>query len=209
VIIMRVENTKLYHLYFFELFWLASGIIKNCENIFEEARLPDSGSHFMQISPEIHERIVNVLMNSANIKKFLKKPKKQKNRFSKFKKQRSSILWSALKGIKLNEILKNRVRNSLEHFDNYLDKTNIKFNDVSPTEPMAAYNMIFSDWDVTTPRVYPVRLYIANERKFYNLEGSADIGKIYEEAQDIICCLRKTNIIPEDDGPCGLMVRLT
>lgn len=206
---MKVENTKLYQLYFSELFWLASGIVKNCEYVFMKAPLPKNEGHFMQVSPEIHERIVSVLMTAANIKKFLEKPKKQKNRFSKFKNQRASILCSALKGIKLNEILNNKVRNSLEHFDQYLDKANIKLNDVSPTEPMAAYNMIFSDWGVTTPRVYPVRLYIANERKFYNLEGSADIGKIYEEAQDIICCLRKINIIPEDDSPCGLMVRLT
>ena len=89
-------------------------------------------------------------------------------------------------GIKLAELLNAKVRNTLEHFDEYLDEANLALSDARvPPSPMAAYNMVLSRWDAINPRVYPIRLYISAERKFYNMKWSVDLDAINKEASAI------------------------
>jgi hypothetical protein len=97
----------------------------------------------------------------------------------------------------------------IKAFDEYLDEANLKLSrEIQPPSPMAAYNMVFSHWEVTNPKVYPVRLYISSERKFYNLKWSVDIGKIYKEATAILSELKKLPEFSQQKELGGLMVRL-
>ena len=208
---MTSPTGPLSSLYFHELLWLITGICTNCETIFRETDPPTDG-HFIKVDPEIHARIAMILTNAANVKKLLtapaEKPKGQKAELFNAHEERAEGLRTALKDIELVEMFNVKVRNSIEHFDQYLDEANMDLlAATSPPAPLAAYNMTFSSWDLMTPRPYPVRLYVADERKFYNLKHSVDLGKLYEEASAVRNRLLTTPPIAGMQ-PGGLMVTL-
>jgi len=206
------DNAKLSTLYFHELWWLASSLIKKSEKLFEETKVPDRG-YLIQVNPELHSIIASILSDAANIKKFLVTPS-GKNRGEsgaqfRLRKERAKKLKEALGKLELKEVLNHKVRNTLEHFDEYLDEANLKISQAkSPPSPMAAYNMILSHWEAFDPRVYPVRLYISSEKTFYNMKWSVNVGTLNTEAKAIVSELEKIPSLVQKDGPGGLMLRL-
>lgn len=201
---------NLFSLYFHELGWLSSEIQKYCEAIFAETPVPEQG-YYIKVSPELHAHIVSVLVNAANLKKLVytgeKRYKNESVEVFRLRQKRSRVLRESLSGLKLEEILNNKVRNSLEHFDEYLDENIVRLSK-KPPSTFAAYNMALSHREVFNPQVYPIRLYIVSERKFYNMHFSIDIGKIYAEASSILERLRELGAVP-DGGPGGVMIPLT
>ncbi len=205
-----IIDYKLFAIYIHELFRLADEIKNNCEKIFNDTKVHED-KKMIQVSPKVHSNIIYVLINAANLKKLVfthsDKSKNESKQLYEFRIERSRILRELLDGIEITEIRNNRVRNTLEHFDEYIDKENIKFKNTEGTL-RAAYNMTLTEWDIFNPRLYPIRLYIANERKFYNMGFSIDIGKIYEEAEAIIERLNNLDYIRRLDGPGGLLIDL-
>ncbi|WP_024939882.1 hypothetical protein [Xanthomonas arboricola] len=209
---LKPEKTKLFSLYIYELWWLANGILQKTERIFNEAEIPDNG-YAIQVSPELHSLIASVLSEAANLKKLLVTPSVKLNGESapqyRLRRARSAVLNQVLDGIQLSELLNAKVRNSLEHFDEYLDEANLTVSEAkNPPAPMAAYNMILSHWEAVTPRVYPIRLYISKERKFYNMKVSVDLDAMNKEAATIAARL-KTYMGAAEEGAGGLMLHLT
>lgn len=205
-------KSTLFSLYFHELGWLSSGIKANCEIIFAETPVPEKG-YYIKVLPEIHALIVAVLMNAAHIRKLLytseTRYKNESVSVYKLRQQRSKILRRALSGIKLEEILNHKLRNSLEHFDEYLDENIVRLTEKGPPPATyAAYNMVLSHREIFKPEVYPIRLYIASERKFYNMRFSIDVGEIYDEACAILERLHELGVFPRR-GPAGVMIPLT
>lgn len=209
---VNFENGKLSTLYFHELWWLASSISKKSQKLFDETKVPKDG-YLMQVNPELHSLIASILSDAANIKKLVITPSSklsgESEAQSRLRKERSKKLKDSLGSLQLKEILNHKVRNTLEHFDEYLDESNIKITKAkNPPSPMAAYNMILSHWDAISPRVYPVRLYISSEQTYYNMKWSVNIGELFDEANNIIEQLRKVPGLVQGDGPGGLMLRL-
>lgn len=209
---ISVEKSKFFSIYIHEVWRLATEIIVNCEYVFNEAKVPDKG-HSIQVSSNIHSHIIYVLINSANLKKMIfTSPNRARDESKKqyeFRVERSKLLKELFNGIDIIEIKNNKVRNTLEHFDEYIDKENLRFaGGEAEVGLRAAYNMTLSDWDVFFPRVYPVRLYVANEKKFYNMSFSIDIGKIYEEARAIIERMKSLEIFKNEDEAGGLLIVL-
>jgi len=209
---ISLENTKLYTLYFHELWWLSNSICQKCENVFKETQILDNGM-LLQVNPTVHSLIASLLSDASNIKKLIDTPagklRGESSAQARLRKERAKVLKDTIESVELTEILNHKVRNTLEHFDEYLDEANLKFSrELQTSSPMAAYNMVFSHWEVTNPRVYPVRLYISSERKFYNLKWNVDIGKIYEEATAILSELKKLPEFSQQKELGGLMVRL-
>jgi len=56
-------------------------------------------------------------------------------------------------------------------------------------------------------RVYPLRVYVARTRLFYNGDARADLGKLHAEAQSIIDLLVTRGLVPAD-GPGGYLTLL-
>lgn len=209
---VNFENGKLSTLYFHELWWLASSLVKKADKLFEETTIPETGYCF-QVSPELHSLIASILSDAANIKKLIVTPSSKLNgesgAQSRLRKERAKLLKEAIASVELKEILNHKVRNTLEHFDEYLDEANVKITKAkNPPSPMAAYNMIFSHWEAVSPEVYPVRLYVSSEKTFYNMKWSVDIGELYNEAQAILSELENVPGLVQQDGPGGLMLRL-
>ncbi len=208
----EARSVPLFQLYFHELLWLVTAICKNCELIFRNTDPPTDG-HFINVDPELHARIATVLINAANFKKLLVaptvRPKAQPLELFEFRKRRAKILATALAGIDMNEMFNVKVRNSIEHFDEYLDEANLELAAAkTPPSPLAAYNMTFSSWELMSPRPYPVRLYIADKRMFHNLKYSVDLGKLYNEALTVRGRLLETPALSGVKEPGGLMVPL-
>ena len=111
--------------------------------------------------------------------------------------------------VTLKEILNHKVRNTLEHFDEYLDEANVSLSQGKPPpSPMAAYNMVISHWQAVDPPVYPIRLYVSIERMFYNMNWSINIDAIHKEASALVECITPYLNFANGEGPGGLMIRL-
>ncbi|NJC88581.1 MAG: hypothetical protein FIB02_08630 [Desulfuromonas sp.] len=209
---VRLEDTKLLQLYFHELWWLAHGIKTKAEQLFSETKVPEAGN-VIQVNPDLHSLIASLLSDATNLKKLVSTQnaqlKGESGRQFRLRKARTAALREAIVGIQLTEMLNAKVRNTLEHFDEYLDEANLAVTTAqAPPSPMAAYNMVFSRWEVFNPRVYPVRVYISSEKKYYNMKWSVDIGEIHKEATAIVERLKSHPAFANIEAPGGLMVRL-
>lgn len=205
------EETKLFPLYVHELWWLANGIIVKTDQIFSKAKVPAEG-YMIQVDPELHSLIASVLSDAANLKKLLITPSAKLNGESgkqrRLRRGRAAALLRLLNGVKLNELLNAKVRNTLEHFDEYLDEANLSISEAErPPSSVAAYNLVLSSWDAFNPRVYPIRIYISSERKFYNMKWSVDLDAMNNEASLVVARL-KSSLCNTDGRPGGLMLRI-
>lgn len=209
---LKLEDSKLFILYFHELWWLAHGVKTKAERLFAEATVPDSG-YAIGVNPELHSLIASILSDAANLKKLVITPSARLNgesgRQFRLRKARAAALRKSIEGIPLSEMLNAKVRNTLEHFDEYLDEANVMLTTAkNAPSPMAAYNMVLSHWEAFNPPVYPIRVYISSERKFYNMKWSVDIGAMHQEATAVVERLVLHPGFSRSEGPGGLMVRL-
>lgn len=210
VAVMELVDTKLAVLFYHELWWLSNSIVRKCEHIFSKAKVPEQG-YVVQIDHEIHAQIASVLSDAANIKKLISTPdvklKGENGERFKLRKERARELSDVLASLEITELLNHKVRNTLEHFDEYLDEANYDISRKPRLGKMAAYNMVISHWEAIEPRVYPIRLYVSSESKFYNMKWSVDIALLNSEAKSIAHKLRE---IPAFAGqePGGLLIHI-
>ena len=197
-------------IYVHELWGKAIFIVKTCEAIFAQCPVP-SRDGYIKVAPEVHGQIAAVLAEAANIKKLLFAPqqpsyKETKEQFA-FRVKRVKLLNASLSEPPLSEISSVEARNSVEHFDQYLDRSNLALTTgASPAPGMALYNMVLSSWGIFDKKAFPLKLYVADERRYYNLEWSADLNALHAEAVDLGARVRKLAGFKDHEGPGGLMV---
>lgn len=207
-----IMKSELCMVYINELYYLCEAIKRECDGIFSEAKVPADG-YMIQVSPVLHSRINSVLIYATNIKNLIYTPKDKKKKESvkkyNMRKARAELFEGILSGLSIKEIKNNKVRNTLEHFDEYLDECNLElaktYTDLKKNHGAAAYNMTFSNKKVIQPDVYPIRLYISDEKKFYNFDWSIDIGMIYDEALSVLKRLKDLELLKEGKSG-GLLV---
>ncbi|EMO7232564.1 MAG: hypothetical protein E6989_12140 [Citrobacter freundii] len=206
------DDLRLNFIYLHELWWLTESIKRRCEELFRETPLPDQGYYF-KIEYHIHSLINDILSDAANLKKLITIPT-QKTRSESPKQfqvhvERSKFLQAKIKGIEITELKSVKVRNTLQHFDEYLDEANIEASEGKlKSHQMAVYNFVMSHWEAVNPRPYPIRLYICAEKTYYNMKASVNIGKIYTEAVRINEVIRSEINRDSDSDPGGFMIPL-
>ncbi|ROM94435.1 hypothetical protein [Pseudomonas brassicacearum] len=207
---VQFDDGVLSTIFFHELRWLCANIKRNTDNLFETCKVPDEG-FVIQVDPEMHSVISSILTDAANIKKLSVTAGAKLNGENSERYQmrlgRAKAIESFLKNIGLIEMHKVKVRNTLEHFDEYLDESNLELTK-KPKGTRAAYNMIISHWEVTQPRLYPIRLYVSSERKFYNMKWVVDIGKLADEAVAILNKFSTEKTFGHEADPGGLMINV-
>jgi hypothetical protein len=114
-----------------------------------------------------------------------------------------------LVGLSLEAISDVQVRNSLEHFDEYLDDLGARLEDGEhPPKPAAAYNIVFSSWKVASVvaqrEVYPLRVYVADQRTYFNFDRKINLGTLRDEAAAIAQRIEATGQLQNEPG--GLIV---
>lgn len=207
------DDLKLNFIYLHELWWLTKSIKTRCEKLFKETPLPDHG-YFLSVDYNIHSLINEILSDAANVKKLIALPSKKTNNEStrqfNVHIERSRFLQDKIKGVKISEINSVKVRNTLQHFDEYLDEANIDISEGKlKAHPMAAYNFIMSHWEAIEPRPYPIRLYICAEKTFYNMKASVNLDRIYKEATNINEAIEASIAREYGDEPGGILFNIT
>lgn len=208
--LIDITKTKMLSVYLHELFYLCLSVNRECDEIFNEARVPETG-YVIQVSPVLHSRINSVLIYASNIRKLIStaehRNKKESRRQFQIRKQRELRFSQLLEGIDIKEIHNSKLRNTIEHFEEYLDDLILELekesNKIKSQHGAAAYNMTFSEWQLMSPSVYPIRLYISKEKKLYNFQWSIDIGKIYDESLEILARLKTLKPFGEDVNESG------
>lgn len=211
---MNKSGAMILGLYAHRLFALASAVRQSCDRIFELAPLPEKDD-YIQVSPELHALIDAVAIDAANIKKLIDTPADRQNGESErafvFRRTRTKQLQQLLKGLSLAAICGAKLRNSLEHFDEYLDKLGARLDaGQAPPDPAAAYNLACSRLEALTTLakrdVYPVRLYVAATKTYCNFNRSIDLGAVREEAAAIEHRILESGAIQPATDPGGMLV---
>jgi len=207
------DELRLNFIYLHELWWLSESIKRRCEHVFKETPLPEQGYYF-KIDYNIHSLINDVLSDAANLKKLItiptKKTRSESPRQFQVHVERSKFLQDKIKDIEINELRSVKVRNTLQHFDEYLDEANIEASDGKlRSHSMAVYNFVLSHWEAVNPRPYPIRLYVCSEKTYYNMRSSVNLEKIYVEAARINEVIRSEIRRDSDSDPGGFMIPLS
>ncbi|MBC4282917.1 hypothetical protein H8M47_14865 [Klebsiella pneumoniae] len=183
---VKFSDVKYKKVYLDEIWFLADSIIRKVGKLDEVATVPEDG-YLIFSKPEITDLILGILSNSANIKK-LTNPGKQARGEStgafQFRVDRCNFIKNNFPGIDFSGILDTKLRNTLEHFDEYLDDfmTTAAKGDFPHAYPMVAFNFGLSDQDAFNPRLYPVRMYESKTKTFYNFDNIVSIKSIYDVA---------------------------
>lgn len=205
-----VLDSPLFSIYVHELWGRGTSVVKDCEVIFQKCPIPERDG-YIKVDPEVHSQIASVLAEAANIKKLLTVPLKpgfkEKNDEFEFRVERTKLLQASLGQPSIVEISSVEARNSVEHFDQYLDRANIALAPgATPGPGVALYNMVLSSWKIFDKKAFPLKLYVADERRYYNLEWSADLNAIHKEAVDLVARVESLADFKDHEGPGGLMV---
>lgn len=211
---MNESSTALLQIYVHHLFQNAKGVSDGCDFVFAAAHTAPSES-YLKNSPAVHVRIDSVLIAAANVKKLIvtpeEKSKKESARAFKFRRQRTEYLMAALAGLPLDTFMNARVRNSQEHFDEYLDDLGGRYELGGEPQMQIAYGVAFSS--ASMARViggmpYPLRLYVADEQTYYNFEENINLGTLKNEAAGILDRLVATLLKNGRGEPGGLIIRI-
>lgn len=206
------DELRLNFIYLHELWWLSESIKRRCEELFKETPLPEKGYYF-KVDYKIHSLINDILSDAASLKKLITVPT-QKTRNESPKQfqvhtERSKFLQAKIKGLEISELKSVKVRNTLQHFDEYLDEANIEASEGKlGSHERALYNFVMSHWEAMAPRPYPIRLYICADKTYHNMKASVNLGKIYLESSRISELLRNEIGKDSDSDPGGFWIPL-
>ena len=198
--------------YIHEIWGLAASISKKCNEVFAACPIQED-SGYIKVDPALHSNIASLLGESANLKKLLSIPEKpsfkETNDQFAFRVERAKSLNEALQNPPLAEMSRVEARNSVEHFDQYLDRASLSFRSSEASESgMALYNMVLSSWAVFDKKSFPLKVYVADERKYFNLELAADLNALAIECTDLIARIRAIGAFKNTDEPGGLMIKV-
>ncbi|EPL2188305.1 hypothetical protein [Klebsiella pneumoniae] len=183
---VKFSDVKYKKIYLEEIWFLAESIIRRVKQLDEVANTPENGFLIFSM-PEITDLILGILSSSANIKKLTNPGRQAKGESAgafQFRVDRCDFIKNSFPEIDFSGIMDTKLRNTLEHFDEYLDDfmTTVAKGDFPHAYPMTAFNVGLSDRDVFTPHIYPIRMYESKTKTFYNFDNIVSIESIYEVA---------------------------
>lgn len=182
--------------YLGELYWLSKRVVDELGAIFEDTPIPPgSNEGYIRVDHDLHAQILGVLISAARIRSLIRERESQGSRGQKeILARRTAALRSLLDGIDLETVLDAAARNSVEHFDEYLDGTAIKsYRGVISRPTLFAVDMVLSRRNLleqfkvggATPTAYSIRAYIADERTFCNCGRELNLGRLHSTCDAI------------------------
>ena len=216
--IISFTGSKLMSIYTQELYFLCHQIETKSISLFSEFPIT-SNEVYQSTKIEGLDLIYSILSFASKVKEMTSPGK------SNFNKDRATYINNILNGLNLSELLNKSVRNTVEHFSEYLDKANklhTLFN--SSHRYSVAFNLIISNWTplkqnyfpfqlYNTPLLplplYPVRIYISSEKRFYNMDKSIDLATLCNDAISVKNHMIAQNLFEEvapEDWVSGLLV---
>jgi hypothetical protein len=202
--------------YLEELHSLAHGIAESCEAVFASAPAPANAQQ-SYIRPEhVLLRVIQAALSDAARIRLLVTDRRRRRDQDPLEHavqvKRTAWLREILAGLELDAVLDPEVRHSLEHFDEYLDRTGvagvraeISTPTMLPIDFVLGRDGSLEQFDVggAKPTVYPIRVYLAEERVFVNAGERIDLEALRRQAASIV--ERVGPLLPEParDPPRG------
>jgi len=156
-----------------------------------------NGKVFISAQVDGLDKIYSILSYAAKVQEIISFSKPDK-----IHRERSKHIKKLIEPLSISEIRNKKVRNTIEHFSEYLDDQNKKHSLFHCSNRyLVAFNLIISHWRpidspnfpfklYKTPQlqypIYPIRVYVADERRFYNMDFSIDLSLIHQEAFEIM-----------------------
>jgi len=182
-----------------EVYWLARSVVEETERIFADTPPGVPGGSYIKIDHAVHQRLYGVLGASAKISALITERPRQKDQ-SRIQHEtllrRARWLRSLLTGLGLSGVTATKVRNTVEHFDEYLDDTSRKCSNGTIALPaVLPIDMSFGHRDLmpqlltgtkfSGATVYGLRVYVADERVFINCDVEINIAQLHDECSAI------------------------
>lgn len=174
-----VQGSPFWGVYVGELYWLARHVDEGCTRMFgATSPLAGRGQGYVRVDRALHERLLSVLLAAARIRALVRPRQSEGSRDEReVLKRRTTALKQLLDGIDLGPVLDGAARNSVEHFDEYIDGVATKsYRGVIPRPTLFAVDMVLStrrllekfEVEGDHPTTYAIRAYVADERVFCN-----------------------------------------
>ena len=127
-----------------ELATLAFLIVADSERLFSELSVED-GKEICRADTRAFSQLYHILSNAAKIQELVSSTNRGNQKGKAFHKLRAQALRTALGTVKLQEILEKKVRNTVEHFAEYLDEMSIIHSEqITGPKYMAAFDFVVS-----------------------------------------------------------------
>jgi hypothetical protein len=193
---MQLADSKLLRAYLEELYWCCYKIYDNTNQIFNKFTI-ETDKVYISTEIDWFDKIYSTLSYASKVNEIISfyKP-------GKIHKDRAKYFKNILIKLSITEIINKKVRNTVEHYAEYLDDINKVISSLrNNNRYFVAFNLIISNWVAfddpdfpyrvyKTPQlqypIYPIRVYIAAEKKFYNMNWSIDLSLLHDEAFQII-----------------------
>lgn len=174
-----IQRSPFLGVYISELYWLAKQVEEDTTRIFDDTPPPTRpGEGYIRVDHALHGRILAVLLAAARVRALLRARNRDGSRTQQeVLVRRIAALRQVLDGVDLTQVLDGAARNSIEHFDEYLDDAAIQsYRGEIPRPTLFAVDMLLNTRSVLRqfdvrgerPTIYFVRAYIADERVFSN-----------------------------------------
>jgi hypothetical protein len=186
-------------IYLEELYWLARGIAEACEVVIAGAPAPPNATaSYIRPEHELVRAIHGALSNAARLRLLVTDRRRWRDQDPlehAVQVKRTAWLRDVLAGLELDVVLDPEVRHSLEHFDEYLDRTGlagirgeISTPTMLPVDFVLGRDGSLEQFDVggARPTVYPIRVYLAEERVFVNAGERIDLDALRRQAASIV-----------------------
>ncbi len=189
----RIGKSPLTMAYLSELYWLARDSVETCERVFSAAMAPPPEKSYIKVDHHLHGEIYRILNNAARLRALVNvRSKRYGQSAGQFAVQESRIRWllDLIGDLPMAAISQAKVRNSLEHYDEYLDEAALKSSRGELDRPTLFPIDMTLGRDGTLDQftsgvVYPLRVYLAEERIFVNCGQRISLGDVFDECVGI------------------------
>lgn len=193
----RIANSPFGTAYAGEVYWLARGAAESLAQLLDEAGTPpEDGSDFIRVDAGFHNRLISTLAMAARIRWFVQ----PRNRRDASESQqeildgRTAMLRDMLDGIDLEPVMDASLRNSLEHFDEYLDdmalasaEGKIRRPTLFPMDMALSRRSALHRFQVggNHPTIHHLRVFVCDEQVFVNAGREVNVDTLQQVCAEI------------------------
>jgi hypothetical protein len=196
--------------YIRELHSLATEVVRLAEEVFEAAPRPTaSDSDCLRVDHAIMSKLFTLVGDAARISAMLsERPRRERSarEYEVHRRRVAGLRNEVLKNVRLERVFEAKVRHTLEHFDEYIDRTAVKYaTGQIPTPSVAPIDLVVSRRRALErmpvrgrrPHVYYMRVFIASERVFINCGHEVSVQALRDECRRV--AKRLAHYVPEPD----------
>jgi hypothetical protein len=197
--------------YVTEAYSLAVDVVERADSVMANASPPPSGSSYIKVDHKLMAELVMLTGEAARLKALITdRPRGKKESAAQYEVRRGRTSWLSdelLRGLGISALHEAGVRNSIEHFDEYLDETALDASQqklplpvVVPLDFAVGRRSTLSQFPIQNerPNVHMLRVYIASERMFVNAGKEVNIRNLRNECRRI--AKRLAPLVPQGES---------